>query len=85
MNRARHKKEDIRLSAVIPVTERYDDLRELLLDYKRGILAAGLTYEFVVVLDGYYPQLLDELKKLRLKVNQSRSSRSPSGSEKRPH
>jgi len=65
MTRTKLEKKNIQLSAVIPVTERYDDLRELLLDYKRGISATGLTYEFVVVLDGYYPQLLDELKKLK--------------------
>lgn len=65
MNRARHKKEDIQLSAVIPVTERYDDLLEVLLDYKRGLSATGLTYEIVVVLDGYHPKLFDELKKLK--------------------
>ena len=56
---------DTELSVVIPVTERFDSVTELFHDYKRGVEATGLNYEFIYVIDGEQPDILDELTKLQ--------------------
>ncbi|TCK18192.1 glycosyltransferase involved in cell wall biosynthesis [Thiogranum longum] len=53
------------ISAVIPVTDRYDDIRELYEDYKQGLSELGRSFEFIFVLDGEYPELLEQLKELQ--------------------
>ena len=53
------------LSVVIPVTERYDSVKELFYEYKRGVEATGLDYEFIYVIDGDQPDIIEELSKLR--------------------
>ena len=55
----------VELSVIVPVTERYDDVAELYAKYIRGVRATGLTFEFIYVLDGDYPQVLQVLKDLR--------------------
>lgn len=49
------------LSAVIPVGERYDDIRELYKDYKQGVSSSGRSCEFIFVLDGDHPDVLEQL------------------------
>lgn len=53
------------LSVIIPVTERYDSVRDVFYDYKRGIEATGKTYEIIYVLDGSYPEVLDALTEIQ--------------------
>jgi glycosyltransferase involved in cell wall biosynthesis len=53
------------LSAVIPVGDRHDDIRELYADYKRGVSGSGRSCEFIFVLDGEYPDVLAQLVSLQ--------------------
>lgn len=53
------------LSAVVPVTERFDDVEKLYFAYKKGVEATALGYEFVFVLDGEYPDVFATLQALR--------------------
>jgi len=55
----------IELSVIIPVTERFDPVIELFHEYKRGVEATGLSYEFIYVLDGAQPEALEELATLQ--------------------
>jgi glycosyltransferase involved in cell wall biosynthesis len=57
------------LSAIVPVTERYDDVEKLFLAYKDGVEATGLTYEFIYVLDGDYPEVLATLQTIKEQGN----------------
>ena len=54
-----------KLSVIIPVTERFDPVAELFLKYKNGIEATGKDYEFIYVVDGDQPDILEALKKLQ--------------------
>jgi glycosyltransferase involved in cell wall biosynthesis len=45
----------IQISVIVPVGERQTDLRDLYFDYKSGVAALGLSYEFIYVLDGPRP------------------------------
>jgi len=56
---------NIELSVVIPITERYDPVRELFYEYKQGLDATGLRYEIIYVLDGDQPRAMEELSLLR--------------------
>jgi len=53
------------LSVVVPISERLDDLRDLYNQYSEQISANGYSYEFIFVLDGPEPQILQTLKELR--------------------
>ena len=53
------------LSVVIAISERYDDLRDLFLQYTRELLSTGLTHEFIFVVDGANPGALGALKALK--------------------
>lgn len=57
--------QNIDLTVVIPITERFDSVSELYHEYKRGVDSTGLNYEFIYVLDGEQPQALSELTKLQ--------------------
>lgn len=57
--------EEPKLSVVIPISERYDDLREIYLQYAREILSSGLTHEFIFVVDGPDQGVLDTLQGLK--------------------
>lgn len=54
----------IELSAIIPVTGRYDDVAELYGLYKKGLEATGKSHEIIYVVDGEYPQVMNVLKRL---------------------
>jgi len=56
----------IELSVIIPVTERHDPVQQLFHIYKSEIEKLGKTYEIIYVLDGDFPEALEELKKLRV-------------------
>lgn len=53
------------LSVVVPVSERYNDVRTLYLEYKRAVFAATESVEFLYVLDGAFRDVYDELQALR--------------------
>ena len=53
------------LSVVIPVSERHDEPNELLNAYNRALATLGRDYEFIVVLDGPYPDTRATLERLR--------------------
>lgn len=55
----------VALSAVVPVTERFDDPTTLYREYRDGVAATGMTYEFIYVLDGNYPEVLAALQALK--------------------
>ena len=63
MNTATTKK--IELSVIIPVTERYDPVSELYREYKHAVASTGKTFEFIYVIDGNYPEVLEELNQLQ--------------------
>jgi len=53
------------LSVVVPISERLDDLRKLYHQYSDQISEHGYSCEFIFVLDGADPQVLQTLKELR--------------------
>lgn len=55
----------VELSVIIPVTDRYDPIREVYREYKEGIDASKLRSEIIYVLDGPFPELFRELTQLR--------------------
>jgi glycosyltransferase involved in cell wall biosynthesis len=62
MNNNQH----VELSVIVPVTERerYDDVHDLYFEYKRGIEQINVSYEFIYILDGDFPDVFEELDKL---------------------
>ncbi|GBE09683.1 undecaprenyl-phosphate 4-deoxy-4-formamido-L-arabinose transferase [bacterium BMS3Bbin12] len=52
------------VSVIIPVTERFDDVRELYFRYRDALRESGPDFEITYVLDGRYPDVLDALKGL---------------------
>lgn len=54
----------IKLSVVIPVSERYDNVKSVYSAYRDALKSTGITHEFVYVLDGDYPDVLSELGNL---------------------
>ncbi|NOY63082.1 MAG: glycosyltransferase [Gammaproteobacteria bacterium] len=56
----------IDLSIIIPVTERSaDDVKALYFEYKKNVENSGKSYEFIYVLDGPLPSVLEQLQALR--------------------
>ncbi len=55
----------VELSVIIAVTDRYDPIREVYQEYKEGIEASKLRSEIIYVLDGPFPEVLEELTRLR--------------------
>jgi glycosyltransferase involved in cell wall biosynthesis len=54
----------IRISVIIPVGQRYSDIRELYADYRAALDALRAPYEFVFVLDGPHPDVMSGLDAL---------------------
>jgi glycosyltransferase involved in cell wall biosynthesis len=55
----------VEISAIVPVSERYNDVHGLYSEYKNGLEECGRTYEFVYVLDGPFPDVLEQLQGLQ--------------------
>jgi glycosyltransferase involved in cell wall biosynthesis len=53
------------LSVVIPVSERFDPVRELYEAYRDGLRSGGARPEFIYVLDGAYDEVFAELRALQ--------------------
>lgn len=54
----------VEISLVVPISERYDDLSDLYLQYSQELSSKGYSYEFLFILDGPDPDALRILKKL---------------------
>ena len=61
----KNSKTMIDVAVIVPVSERYDAVHELYDAYKKALQSTGYNYEFTYVLDGPFPDVLDELKKLQ--------------------
>jgi glycosyltransferase involved in cell wall biosynthesis len=59
----RHNPE-VQLSVIVPVGPRHSDLRTLHAEYRNGLRNTGITWEFIFVLDGQYPDAEAELDAL---------------------
>ena len=55
----------IELSVIIPITERYDPVKELFYEYRSSIAATGLAYEIIYILDGNNPVAFNDLTSLQ--------------------
>ena len=55
----------VTLSAIIPISEQYDDLRKLYLQYAEVLAASNYSYELIFVLDGVNLAALEILKGLK--------------------
>jgi glycosyltransferase involved in cell wall biosynthesis len=55
----------VALSVIVPVTERVDDVEQLYEAYRAAVKACGHEYEFIYVLDGPYPGVLEALRSLK--------------------
>ncbi|MDR4503192.1 MAG: glycosyltransferase [Candidatus Scalindua sp.] len=53
------------ISIIVPVVERYDDLRKLYSEFSSEFDKLGKTYEFIFVVNGEYHQVIEQLKKLK--------------------
>ena len=53
------------VAVIVPVSERYDDVRGLYHAYKNGLETAGLRSRFMYVLDGDFPEVLSHLHQLK--------------------
>ena len=53
-----------RYSAIVPVSDRTDDLQALLPEYVQALETTGEPFEVIVVLDGYKPRWLDVLQEM---------------------
>jgi len=58
-------RESVELSVIVPVTERYEDPLKTYAAYKRALGATGLTFEFLYVLDGPFPDVVERLAALK--------------------
>jgi glycosyltransferase involved in cell wall biosynthesis len=55
----------IEITAVIPVGDRHDNIRDLYQDYKLAISDLERSCEFIFILDGEYPDVLEQLTALQ--------------------
>ncbi len=55
----------VEISAIVPVGQRYDDVRELYQEYKSGLELSGRKHEIIYVLDGHLEAALEQLKLLQ--------------------
>ena len=54
----------VQLSVIIPVGARHSDLAELFAEYRAGVEPLLMTHEFIFVLDGPHPDVLEQLEPL---------------------
>ncbi|HET7313357.1 glycosyltransferase [Salinisphaera sp.] len=60
----RRSKPAVDVSVIIPVSERYDNVREVYNAYKADLDRTSYAYEIIYVLDGAYADVLAELRQL---------------------
>ncbi|HUI60271.1 MAG TPA: glycosyltransferase [Steroidobacteraceae bacterium] len=54
----------VQLSVIVPVGARHSDLAELYAEYRAGIEPLRMSHEFIFVLDGPHPDVLEKLEPL---------------------
>lgn len=54
-----------KIDVIVPVSERYDNVRVLYAAYKDALQASGHSFEFTYVLDGHFPEVTKHLDSLR--------------------
>lgn len=62
---SRSREASVDIAVIVPVSERYDNVREVYDAYKKALQSTGYNFEFTYVLDGPFPDVLDELEKLQ--------------------
>ena len=60
-----HCENSVALSVIIPISDRYDDLRKLYLQYVEVLATSNYSYELIFVLDGVNVAALENLKGLK--------------------
>lgn len=55
----------IELSIIVPIVERYDNLRKLYTEYSNAFEQLEKSYEFIFVVDGGFEDAFEDLKRLR--------------------
>jgi glycosyltransferase involved in cell wall biosynthesis len=60
-------KNTLEIAVIIPVTERFDDVKDVFNAYKSGVQKTKLSYEFIYILDGPYPEVEHDLLDLKEK------------------
>ena len=58
-------KNPIKVTTLIPITERFDPVKELYFDYKSSLEDIGYDFEIIYIIDGDYPTVLSELTELK--------------------
>ncbi len=53
------------ISIIVPVVERYDDLRKLYSEFSSAFDKLDKSYEFIFVVDGQFCEAFEDLKKLK--------------------
>ena len=53
------------VSVIIVIGERYNDIETVFYEYKKAVESSAENYEFIYVIDGKYPEALNDLKKLK--------------------
>jgi len=56
---------DVTISAIVIVSDRCDDIEVLYEGYLRALQAAGVPFEFIFVLDGSFPEVVETLTRMR--------------------
>ena len=64
LDRGRAARRSVKVSVVVPVTERWDDLRELYGAHAAVLSRAGRSFEFIFVVDGGCDQAIQALQPL---------------------
>jgi len=62
---SKSREASVDIAVIVPVSERYDNVHEVYDAYKKALQSSGYNFEFTYVLDGSFPDVLDELKKLQ--------------------
>ena len=57
------------ISIIVPVVERYDDLRKLYTEYSTAFDKLDKSYEFIFVVDGQFGKAFEDLKKLKTETS----------------
>ncbi len=58
------------ISVIVPVVERYDDLRKVFVEYSEPFRKIGKGFEFIFVVDGGFNKAYEELKSLKNEFNE---------------
>ena len=62
----------VQISVIVPVSERYDNIRELYFDYKNALESLDFDYECIYVLDGEFKDIFEQLKLMQTEGEQIR-------------